>query len=107
VGQRRLLSIVLGAASENARANESQKLLNWGYTAFDAVKLFDVPGSPMEDAPHCGKAQPKQRSRLGREGRHCGGRARGQQRASSARALIARPDPLIGPVHQGPVRSAR
>ncbi|PWW47092.1 D-alanyl-D-alanine carboxypeptidase family protein [Melaminivora alkalimesophila] len=42
VGQRRLLSIVLGAASENARANESQKLLNWGYTAFDAVKLFDA-----------------------------------------------------------------
>ena len=45
VGQRRLLSIVLGTASENARANESQKLLNWGYTAFDAVKLFDA-GQP-------------------------------------------------------------
>ncbi|MFN7855974.1 MAG: D-alanyl-D-alanine carboxypeptidase family protein [Acidovorax sp.] len=42
VGQRRLLSIVLGAASENARANESQKLLNWGYAAFEAVKLFDA-----------------------------------------------------------------
>ena len=42
LGQRRLLSIVLGAAGENARANESQKLLNWGYTAFDAVKLFDA-----------------------------------------------------------------
>ena len=42
VGTRRLLSIVLGASSENVRANESQKLLNWGYTAFDAVKLFDV-----------------------------------------------------------------
>ena len=41
-GSRRLLSIVLGAESENARANESQKLLNWGYTAFDAVKLFDA-----------------------------------------------------------------
>jgi serine-type D-Ala-D-Ala carboxypeptidase (penicillin-binding protein 5/6) len=40
-GGRRLLSIVLGASSENARANESQKLLNWGFTAFDAVKLFD------------------------------------------------------------------
>ena len=25
-----------------ARANESQKLLNWGYTAFDAVKLYDA-----------------------------------------------------------------
>ncbi len=41
VGSRRLLSVVLGAASENIRANESQKLLNWGYTAFEAVKLFD------------------------------------------------------------------
>ena len=41
-GSRRLLSVVLGAASENARANESQKLLNWGYTAFEAVKLFDA-----------------------------------------------------------------
>ncbi|ABM30939.1 D-alanyl-D-alanine carboxypeptidase family protein [Paracidovorax citrulli] len=45
IGQRRLLSIVLGAASESARANESQKLLNWGYTAYDAVKLFDA-GQP-------------------------------------------------------------
>ncbi len=49
VGGRRLLSILLGAASDNARANESQKLLNWGYTAYDAVKLFDA-GQPMEEA---------------------------------------------------------
>ena len=41
IGSRRLLSVMLGTASENARANESQKLLNWGYTAFEAVKLFD------------------------------------------------------------------
>jgi D-alanyl-D-alanine carboxypeptidase (penicillin-binding protein 5/6) len=41
-GNRRLLSIVLGADSENARANESQKLLNWGFTAFEMVKLFDA-----------------------------------------------------------------
>ena len=41
-GSRRLLSIVLGTANENARANESQKLLNWGFTAFEAVKLFDA-----------------------------------------------------------------
>lgn len=41
-GSRRLLSIVLGTESENARANESQKLLNWGYMAFEAVKLFDA-----------------------------------------------------------------
>ena len=45
-GSRRLLAIVLGTASENDRANEAQKLLNWGYTAFEAVKLFDA-GQPV------------------------------------------------------------
>jgi D-alanyl-D-alanine carboxypeptidase (penicillin-binding protein 5/6) len=42
VGSRRLLSIVVGTDSENARSNESQKLLNWGYAAFDALKLFEA-----------------------------------------------------------------
>lgn len=42
VGARRLLSIVVGTDSENARSNESQKLLNWGYAAFDALKLFEA-----------------------------------------------------------------
>ena len=42
LGSRRLLSIVLGADSEATRAAESQKLLNWGYTAYNAVKLFDA-----------------------------------------------------------------
>jgi D-alanyl-D-alanine carboxypeptidase (penicillin-binding protein 5/6) len=49
-GSRRLLTIVLGAASENARATEAQKLLNWGYTAFEAVKLFD-PGQAVVSPP--------------------------------------------------------
>ncbi len=40
-GKRRLLSVVMGTASADARASESQKLLNWGYQAWDAVKLFD------------------------------------------------------------------
>src|SRR4051812_35086392 len=39
---RRLLAIVLGASSETARANEAQKLLNWGYTAYEGVKLFEA-----------------------------------------------------------------
>ncbi len=37
---RRLLSVLLGAASDNARATESQKLLNWGYQSYDAVTLY-------------------------------------------------------------------
>ena len=39
---RRLVSVLLGATSDSARANESQKLLNWGYTAWEDVKLFDA-----------------------------------------------------------------
>lgn len=39
---RRLLSIVLGASSENARAVESQKLLNWGFTSFETLNLFNA-----------------------------------------------------------------
>ena len=45
-GERRLLSVLLGASSENTRAIESQKLLNWGYTAFDAVRLV-AAGEPV------------------------------------------------------------
>src|SRR5438105_163751 len=37
---RRLLSVLLGSTSESARAQESQKLLNWGFQFFDSVKLF-------------------------------------------------------------------
>jgi D-alanyl-D-alanine carboxypeptidase (penicillin-binding protein 5/6) len=40
-GPRRLLSIVLGANSESARATESQKLLNYGFQFYDTVKLYD------------------------------------------------------------------
>jgi D-alanyl-D-alanine carboxypeptidase (penicillin-binding protein 5/6) len=40
-GARRLISVVLGTASDNARAVESQKLLEWGYQAFDAVRLYE------------------------------------------------------------------
>ncbi|HMN57889.1 MAG TPA: D-alanyl-D-alanine carboxypeptidase family protein, partial [Ottowia sp.] len=39
---RRLVSVLLGATSDSARTNESQKLLNWGYTAWEDVKLFDA-----------------------------------------------------------------
>lgn len=39
-GGRRLLSVLLGADSEAARARESLKLLNWGYRHFDGVRLY-------------------------------------------------------------------
>jgi serine-type D-Ala-D-Ala carboxypeptidase (penicillin-binding protein 5/6) len=39
-GDRRVLAVVLGAASDAARAAEAQKLLNWGFSAFDTVQLY-------------------------------------------------------------------
>ncbi len=49
-GKRRLLSVVMGASSREGRAGESQKLLNWGWTAWDAVRLFEA-GKPAAQVP--------------------------------------------------------
>jgi D-alanyl-D-alanine carboxypeptidase (penicillin-binding protein 5/6) len=45
-GDRRLLAVVLGATSDTARANEAQKLLHWGFQAFDTVALYQS-GKPI------------------------------------------------------------
>lgn len=39
-GPRRLISIVLGSESETIRAQESLKLLNYGFQFFDTVRLY-------------------------------------------------------------------
>jgi D-alanyl-D-alanine carboxypeptidase (penicillin-binding protein 5/6) len=39
-GPRRLLSVVLGAGSDAARAIESQKLLNYGFQYYDTVQMY-------------------------------------------------------------------
>lgn len=38
--RRRLLSVVLGTASDAARATESQKLLNYGFQAYETARLY-------------------------------------------------------------------
>ena len=45
-GDRRLVSVLLGAGSDSARAAESQKLLNWGFQSFDTVSLYQS-GKPV------------------------------------------------------------
>ena len=39
-GERRLISVLLGAESETIRAQESLKLLNYGFQFFDTVRLY-------------------------------------------------------------------
>lgn len=96
VGARRLLSIVLGASSENARATESQKLLNWGYTAFDAIKLFEGGQAVVSPAVWKGNASVV---KLGRFSPIVVAVPSGS--ASRIQTQVARPDPLVAPFAKG------
>ena len=46
-GGRRLLTVLLGSTSEATRAQESLRLLNWGYQFYDGVKLYSA-GTPVK-----------------------------------------------------------
>jgi serine-type D-Ala-D-Ala carboxypeptidase (penicillin-binding protein 5/6) len=96
VGPRRLLSIVLGTASENARANESQKLLNWGYTAFDTVKLFDA--NQAAATPKVWKGQASL-AKLGSTTPLIVAVPAGS--AGKITTQIERPEPLVAPIKLG------
>ena len=96
VGPRRLMAIVLGANSEIARANEAQKLLNWGYTAFEAVKLFEPGQAVATPAIWKGKANTL---KLGRSDALVVAVPTGS--ASQIKTQLVRPDPLVAPVTKG------
>ena len=96
VGQRRLLSIVLGAASENARANESQKLLNWGYTAYESVKLFDAGQAAVTAPLWKGKESVL---KIGRPEAIVITVPSGS--AGKVSTQVVRPDPLVAPYTKG------
>ncbi len=95
-GSRRLLSIVLGSTSENARANESQKLLNWGYTAFDAIKLFDANQAVVTPAVWKGKSPTV---KLGQAQSLIVAIPAGS--ASKIKTQVSRADPLVAPFSKG------
>lgn len=95
-GGRRLVAIVLGTASDSARANESQKLLNWGYTAFEAVKLFDAGQAVVSPAVWKGKSGTV---KLGRPEAIVIAVPAGS--AAKVKTEVARPDPLVAPFTRG------
>jgi serine-type D-Ala-D-Ala carboxypeptidase (penicillin-binding protein 5/6) len=96
LGNRRLLAIVLGSTSETARANEAQKLLNWGYTAFDGIKLFDA-NQPVA-TPEVWKGSEKT-VKLGRTQPVVVAIPAGT--AGRIKTQVARPDPLVAPFTKG------
>jgi len=90
---RRLLVIVLGASSENARAEEAQKLLNWGYTAYDGIKLFEANQAVLTPLVWKGLADSVP---LGRPQAIVVAVPQGQ--ASRIKTQVVRPDPLYAPL---------
>ena len=93
---RRLLAIVLGANSETARANEAQKLLNWGYTAYEGLKLFDANQAVLE--PQVWKGTEKT-VKLGQPQPIVLAVPAGS--ASKIKTQVVRPDPLVAPFTKG------
>jgi serine-type D-Ala-D-Ala carboxypeptidase (penicillin-binding protein 5/6) len=93
---RRLLAIVLGASSETARANEAQKLLNWGFTAFEGLKLFDANQPVLE--PQVWKGTEKT-LKLGQTQPIVLAVPAGS--ASRVRTQVVRPEPLVAPFTKG------
>ena len=93
---RRLVSVLLGATSDSTRINESQKLLNWGYTAYDDVKLFDA-GQPVA-TPRVWKGKASE-LKLGSATPIVVSVPAGT--AGQVKTEIARPDPLIAPFKKG------
>lgn len=95
-GERRLLSVLLGASSENARAAESQKLLNWGYTAFEAVRLFPA-GEPAASVRIWKGKSPE--VKLGLPNGVVVSVPAGE--GARLKTEIARPEPLVAPLTRG------
>ena len=95
-GPRRLLSVVLGAASREGRAAESQKLLNWGWQAWDAVRLFEA-GKAVTTVPvwKGSRAEVK----LGTAGALVVTVPKGD--GDKIKTTLERSDPLLAPLTQG------
>jgi serine-type D-Ala-D-Ala carboxypeptidase (penicillin-binding protein 5/6) len=94
--KRRLISVVLGTASLDVRANESQKLINWGFSAFDPVRLFEA-GKPIV-TPEIWKGVQKQ-AKLGAEGSVVIAVPRGE--GEKLKTEVQRTDPLVAPLAKG------
>jgi D-alanyl-D-alanine carboxypeptidase (penicillin-binding protein 5/6) len=95
-GKRRLLSVVLNTTSMEARATESQKLLNWGYTAWDALRLFEG-GKPIA-TPQVWKGKVAE-AKLGAANGVFVTVPRGE--GPKLQTKIERTDPLVAPLEKG------
>lgn len=95
-GQRRLLAIVTGTDSVQARANEAQKLMNWGFTAWDAIRLVEA-GKPVTTVPVWKGAQ----AQVGLGSADAVYVAVPKGEGDRLKTRIERTDPLVAPLAKG------
>ncbi len=95
-GDRRVVTVVVGAASETVRAQESLKLLNWSFQNFDTVKLYDANQSAVDARVWKGETE---QAALGSPRPIWVTVPRGQ--AQQIKPMAERTDPLIAPLEQG------
>jgi D-alanyl-D-alanine carboxypeptidase (penicillin-binding protein 5/6) len=94
-GERRLVSVVLGTKSDSVRAQESQKLLNWGFLNFDTVKLY-AKGQAVA-TPEVWKGSQKE-VKLGFDRDMYVTVPKGT--ADKMKPVVERKDPLVAPIAQ-------
>ena len=87
---------MLGTANENARANESQKLLNWGFTAYEGIKLFEADQAVVTADVWKGA---QRTVRLGRSQAVVVAVPAGT--AAKLKTQVVRTDPLVAPLTKG------
>lgn len=95
-GERRMLAIVTGLSSDQVCAQESLKLLNWGFQDFDMIRLFEkgqVVSSPVVWKGSSGEVD------VGFEEDAYISVPKGK--ASRLRSVLVRQDPLIAPIDKG------
>ena len=95
-GKRRILTVLLHTTSMEARANESQKLLNWGFQAFDTIRLFD-DGKAISTVPVWKGKVPE--AKLGAGGGLFVSVPKGE--GGKLATKIERTDPLVAPLAKG------
>ena len=95
-GKRRILTVVLHTTSAQARANESQMLLNWGFQAFDTIRLFDDGKAIVTVPVWKGKSN---EARLGAGGGLFVSVPKGE--GGKLQTRVERTDPLVAPLAKG------
>lgn len=94
--EHRLISVVIGTATEKLRSSESQRLLNYGFQNFEAIKLYSKE-QPIS-SKRIWKGTSKQLNIGFREDRYI---TIPKGRRDGLKATLETQQPIFAPIHRG------